>query len=275
MGARAAWRQARGGDAPDGRAAVGAPEQWIQWGAAAHQAGARAGAHEPMEHATVRANVLVVAAGRNGVLARVRHVQHVPAAPPRQEAPPGRLGEAGHGGQVARHGGHRGAAAEEEQLRQRRPPATDAPRGRRRERLRHPRRPRDAEVAPQHAPRDDAEAAAGARGSQPSARNTSTSTCSSRIPTLTPRIRAPMLRPPPFQSSATTPWLLLLLSATRTRAPQRRGGRAGRSQSRSTWPLRRRGRRLGRGGFPFFLFVFLLLNRGVYKSMKQSFKYST
>ena len=47
--------------------------------------------------------------------------------------------------------------------------------------------------------------------SQLSARNTSASTCSSRIPTLTPRIRAPMHRPPLLHSSAAMALLTVMV----------------------------------------------------------------
>jgi hypothetical protein len=152
--ARAARRHPGRHHAPDARAAVGAAHARLQRGPAPHQARARPGARESPEHAAVGAHVVVGAV--DGVLAGVRHVEQVAPAPARQEAPAGRLGEAGHAREVAPHGRRRRAAAEEEQLGQRRPPAHDAPRGRAaaRERGHHPRRPRDAELPPQHALRD-------------------------------------------------------------------------------------------------------------------------
>jgi len=155
--ARAARRHPGRHHAPHARAAVGAAHAGLQRCLPPHQARPRPGAHKAPEHAAVGAHV-VVGAG-DGVLAGVRHVEQVAPAPPRQEAPPGRLGEAGHAREVAPHRRRRRrrAAAEEQQLRQRRPPAHDPARGRARERGHHPRRTGDAELPPQHALRDGAQ----------------------------------------------------------------------------------------------------------------------
>jgi hypothetical protein len=158
----AARSEAGGGHAPDTCAAVGASHAGLERRAVPHEPRARAGAHEPAEHAAVGADVVVAG---DGVLARVGDVEQVPRAAPRQEAPPGGLGEAGDGREVARHAGARRAAAEEEQLRERRPPAADPPRrgGPAPQRRHHARGPGDAELAPQDALRHRAQAAADAR----------------------------------------------------------------------------------------------------------------